>query len=167
MGVPQCGQWEKEAPLNLDCGIWTNSCGCMLIDCLCVWVILGRINWLNTFRIFGYCFSWTCALWRIFLGKTTSIHTILLFRSFSSGACAWWGRTNLFFLTCLGRLTFIYTIPWLSISISTSSYFGNTLLWLEKTQCHSTTSRQNLITHYNATIFSLSSTLQDKIQNAR
>ncbi len=110
----------------------------MLIGYLWVWVFLGwlgRITWINTFVIFGYCLMQTRALWSGYLGKITLIHTRLFFRSSSSGTCAWWRRSNLFFLSCLGKITFIYTFPWLLMSLSTSSHFGNNLLWLETTQC--------------------------------
>ena len=64
-------------------------------------------------------------------------------------------------------IIFICTFLWSSMSFSTSTHFGNTLLCKETMQCHSATSGQILIPHYNAITLSLRHTLGDKIDNAR
>ncbi len=59
----------------------------------------------------------------------------------SSGTYALsWRSSNLFTLSWLGMIIFIITLPWSSISLSTSTHSGNTLLCKETIQGCSTTS---------------------------
>ncbi len=126
-------------------GIWTDCSGCIIAIIPNSWFFcLERVAW---------------------------IHFCKLFWSSSSGACAssWSRSSNLFTLSCLGMIIFICTFPWTLMSLSTSTFFhsGNTLLCKETMQCHSATSGQILIPHYNAITLSLRHTLGDKIDNAR
>ncbi len=87
----------------------------------------------------------------------------------SSGTCASsWRSSNLFTLSLLGMIIFISTLPWSSISLSTSTscHSVNTILCKETIQCRSTTSGLLLIPHYNATALPSRRTLGDKIDNA-
>ncbi len=92
--------------------------------------------------------------WFFCLERVAWIHFCEIFWSSSSGTCALSRRSsNLFTLSCLGMIIFACTFPWSSMSSSTSTscHSGNTLLHNETIQCHSTTSGQKLISHYNAT----------------
>jgi hypothetical protein len=101
----------------------------------------------------------TCVAW-IYFCK-------ILWSSSSGTYVLCWRSSNLFTLSCLGMIIFISTLPWSSVSLSTSTtcHSGNTLLCKETIQCR-TTSGRILIPHYNATTLSLRCTLQDKIDNA-
>ncbi len=102
----------------------------------------------------------TCVAW---------IHFCKIFWSSCCGTYVLCCRScSLFILSCLGMIIFICTFPWTSMSLSTSisCHSGNTFLCEETIQCHSTTSGQILIPHYNATTLSLRCTLEDKIDNA-
>ncbi len=120
-------------------GIWTDCRGCIKTIIPNSWFFcLERVAWIHFCKLFLYSSSGTCV---------------------SS-----WRSSNLFTLSWLGMLIFIFTFLWSSMSLSTSTscHSGNTLLCKETIQCRSTTSRRILIPHYNATTLSLRCTLRKK-----
>ncbi len=112
-------------------GIWTDCRGCIIIIISYFWLCFKRVAWIHFYQLF-----WS-----------SSSRTYVL--------C--WKSSNLFTLSSLGMINFIctFTLIMLFLSTSISCHSGNTFLCKGTIQCRSTTSRQILISHYNATTLSL------------